>query len=376
MTVGFNVTIPVGFARIEARLDLGPDSGRRLSPARAALVWVADGADGDHDNAGTAATAARLAAASAAVRKFGNAENGASRAVILDNAAADAASRSGSARRRRLGLDPTGTGSPDPALIRALLAPELVSAVEAGSPAALWSVLRGTDHTTRCHGPGAEPSAPACMAGVYTIPVLAPGVGEELIAEIAEAKSTAGTAGRKLSIPNNQDRERTPNDGVVLDEVGLGGLAMALVTRVLAPFAQLLYPQWCPWDFDSYHAFSIHVGALAGTRQVGSATDPASGRVGADLEGPVVHRGVGDRLPLHIDICEASMNLCLGTAGFNGSRVHFAGLAGAVNAGKPGAAVGADSTVEGKVVEHVPGRAFVNLCQHFHGTDALTTGAR
>ena len=67
-----------------------------------------------------------------------------------------------------------------------------------------------------------------------------------------------------------------------------------------------------------------------------------------------------------------------GRGGFNGSSVHFAGVVGSANAtGSTGAGQNVDaSTAAERVVPHVPTRAFINLCQHFHGTDTLTAGTR
>jgi hypothetical protein len=64
---------------------------------------------------------------------------------------------------------------------------------------ALWEVIRGTDHVTRCRGAVAvdETGAPlteppnaiaACSGGVYTFPVLKPDVSRELVEEILNAK--------------------------------------------------------------------------------------------------------------------------------------------------------------------------------------------
>ena len=167
-----------------------------------------------------------------------------------------------------------------------------------------------------------------------------------------------------LSVPNNSGKPRDHRTGVVLPEAGLGGLAESLAGDVLAPLARLLHKAWTPWHLDSYHAFSIHVlhsdtGALAGERAE-----------------PVSNRNVGDRLPRHVDVCESSMNICLGNPGFNGSDVYFQNVMGTQSDDSHVDAFDASDPATLTYVRHVPGRAFINLCQHFHGTNSLAAGER
>lgn len=246
---------------------------------------------------------------------------------------------------RHLGLDEEGSS------LAELLDPALLAALTDGSPAAIWGLLRGADHETDCRGDAASSSP--CTAGVFTFPMFRPDVSRALIAEIEHAKASA--VADLFSVPNNvgDAGARSQWTGVVLDEVGLGGLATALATKVLAPLAQAVHPAWAPWHIDSYHAFSIHVAPAPSTTTAGE-------RQGADLEEMVVHRHSGDRLPSHIDVCEVSMNACLGNPGLNGSSVHFQvpGQSGETS------------------VAHVPGRAFINVCQQRHRTDRMTAGVR
>lgn len=123
---------------------------------------------------------------------------------------------------------------------------------------------------------------------------------------------------------------------------------------VLKPLARVAFPEWAAVSIDSYHAFSIHV-ARPGKRR-------ASG---------VENRLVGDSLPSHIDICEVSMNICLGRE-FNGTDMIFRGVNGLKGGGGAGGGDGAGDIR----IPHVPGRAFLNLCQHYHGTLPLLSGER
>jgi hypothetical protein len=102
-----------------------------------------------------------------------------------------------------------------------------------------------------------------------------------------------------------------------------------------------------------YHAFSIHV--------------HEEGVISADFEGTQPKDAPG--LRGHIDVCEVSMNICLGTSEFTGSAVYF-GPAGQ----ESNELRSSDDLVEtGVRVAHVPGRAFINVCQHYHGVEPLVS---
>ena len=176
--------------------------------------------------------------------------------------------------------------------------------------------------------------------------VLVPHAAKLISEFISECKQKSNS--HNLTIPNNfkDNQLRTKYMGVVLDEIGLGPLAEAFLKGVLVPLSRVLHPNWSTSFIDSYHAFSLHVGGGIGHRRAS----------------PVEHAVVGDRLPSHIDICEVSMNLCLGNI-FSGSEMLFQKVSGS------------DNVVQ-QHLEHRPGYAFLNLCQHFHGTDALTSGER
>lgn len=65
------------------------------------------------------------------------------------------------------------------------------------------------------------------------------------------------------------------------------------------------------------------------------------------------------------------MNICLGDQ-FEGSAVIFG------PAGKENNELGSsdDLVKTGQRVAHVPGRAFINVCQHYHGVEPLASGSR
>ncbi len=230
-----------------------------------------------------------------------------------------------------------------------LLDPRLLTALRNGTVAAL-SALLGVQPDAR------TPTAESPPPRVPSFPVLRPTAAALLIDYIDGCKqqNAAAAAGRPddtLTIPNNfdDDKPRSPWTGVVLDEIGLGPLAEALLLAVVQPLSRVLFPEWGA-VLDSYHAFSLHVGTSDGRRQ-----------------SAVEHRVVGDRLPSHNDICETSINICLGR-NFSGSAMQFQNVNGRQGEGT--------SPPHQQHLEHVPGRAFLNLCQHYHGTNALVSGER
>ena len=103
----------------------------------------------------------------------------------------------------------------------------------------------------------------------------------------------------ELRLPNNVGRARGPTSGVVLSEIGLYDLSHALVKYILAPLGRIMYPLY-GFDVDSFHAFSLHV----------VPSDHGEARAGESY------------LRTHIDICEFSMNICLGDT-FQGGMYYF-----------------------------------------------------
>ena len=124
--------------------------------------------------------------------------------------------------------------------------------------------------------------------------------------------SDCSWTGSELSLPNNAEDERTPRTGVVLDEIGLDLLAKELASKVLAPIGKLTHPQWTNGvtGLDSYHAFSIHIAPDA-VQQLDKSdhTGPPTQQWKAE-EDPTLNDA--QALRGHIDICEISMNVCLG----------------------------------------------------------------
>ena len=175
---------------------------------------------------------------------------------------------------------------------------------------------------------------------VYRFPILQLNVSQHIVEEIVNAKQVFKN--EELRLPNNVGRARGPTSGVVLSEIGLYELNHALVKYILAPLGRIMYPLW-GFEVDSFHAFSLHV----------VPSDHGEARAGESY------------LRTHIDICEFSMNICLGNT-FQGGDVLFQNAGFGINNGSAGYTE----------VKHLPGYAFLNLCQQFHGTSRHKKGAR
>ena len=169
--------------------------------------------------------------------------------------------------------------------LHSVLAPELLAALATPTPDALWRLVRAPD---AAHHP------------VYTIRLLSDHGASRLTAELTHAHASnltarptnnvsdglresalppseqgvpvapgtgaetgADSAGQTPSVQEREAGAQTVvRDGpasLLLDEVGLDGVAHALAGAVLAPLARLLFPEWTDGGrLDSYHAFSIH----------------------------------------------------------------------------------------------------------------------
>ncbi len=167
-------------------------------------------------------------------------------------------------------------------------------------------------------------------------------------------------------------REGLPS--LLLDEVRLRGVAHALAGAVLAPLAQLLYPEWTHGGLlDSYHAFTIHRRSAAAVQEdwfrPSSNSEPGTEQVPQGTDGAAARR-VG----MHSDVCEVSLNVALRVSDdLEGSRVGFEpGFVGGGDGG--GSSEGGGRQV--LWLSHEAGDAFVNLCQHRHGVDPLARGER
>lgn len=373
------LSLPTGYSLIQAELR-EPDSVGRSALAHAA-IWAASPRNGD-----LASEVALLADAHAVVRQDEHDDRTARRRVVAENAARYEQQRL--RRHPRLTLGEGGAKH-----LSKLLEPSLVAALARArdSPQELWEVLRGTDHVTRCLGtvavdetgmPLTEPpsAVAACSSGIYTLPVLTRAARSDLVEEILSAKRSP--IGPELSMPNNGQDERTERTGVVLNEIGLDVLANELAAQVLAPVSAVTHPEWSRGigGLDSYYAFSIHVAPVSSdSLEQNDRSSPPSQQWKSE-EDSTPNDAPG--LRGHIDICEVSMNICLGDErgmdGFSGSAVLF----GAVNTSNAASdaqgltGTSQDLLVNGIRVEHVPGRAFVNSCQHYHGVERLRHGER
>ena len=180
---------------------------------------------------------------------------------------------------------------------------------------------------------------------MFTLPILHESFAALLADEIDFAK---GVMGDRLSAPNNQGSK---DYGLIFDEIGLGGLAHAFVAEVLAPISALLHPRWGGRSLDGYHVFSIRVdGSSRNAQAKKRPLQPGEQRIGQ-----------------HIDVCEVSMNVCLGRV-FENSGLYFQGE----NTGGATPPTGVSETY----IDHVPGRALLNLCQHYHASSGIASGER
>jgi hypothetical protein len=191
-------------------------------------------------------------------------------------------------------------------------------------------------------GGGGAGGGGATGSNIFTLPMFTRSFGERLAHAIDEAKARFGD---QMSAPNNGGA----GYGFVLDEFGLGGLSHALAREVLAPLAQLVHPQWGSSALDGYHVFSLRV-------EGGEEEEEEEEKKKEKQE----YRAT------HIDVCEISMNVCLGRA-FRGSGMTFAG--------EDVGGQAADGVAR-SYVEHVPGRAILNLCQHHHAGSGTVGGER
>ena len=251
-----------------------------------------------------------------------------------------------------------------------VLDPALLDALRSGEPARLAALLHEVplgqrrDGTVAAAGAAASPARAvggggggsalfggggagggaggggAAGSNIFTLPMFTRSFGERLARAIDEAKARFGD---QMSAPNNGGA----GYGFVLDEFGLGGLSHALAREVLAPLARLVHPQWGSSALDGYHVFSLRV-------------------EGGEEEETEEEEERKEDKATHIDVCEISMNVCLGRA-FRGSGMTFAG--------EDVGGQAADGVAR-SYVEHVPGRAILNLCQHHHAGSGTVGGER
>jgi len=264
-------------------------------------------------------------------------------------------------------------------MLRSVLDSALYAALEQPSPATLWPLLE---------------TPTAQHARVHQFRLFSDEGAQLLADELAHAHAT----GNLDHQPTNNVSDTTsatsgsplPGSGVrssaseaaaaappslLLDEIRLDGLARALTASVLTPLSRLLYPEWTLGGrLDSYHAFSIHRRSLAPDQESwfrpSSNSEPGSAAAAAVAAGNT-STTTGVRAGVHSDVCEVSLNVALRVSpDLRGSRVGFEPGFGQ----RAGAGAGTDDNV--LWLEHRPGVAFINLCQHRHGVEPLVSGGR
>ena len=179
--------IPHGFARISAHYEQTA-STLQMVPAEYALVWASNQDIAWH------AMSQKLRKSYNEVRNS-NAESDHVRVTKINENAK---------KYHALKLHPALAESN----LFDLLHPDLVAALEDGSPAALRGILSGTDHKTRCN---TEISKLPCSSGIFTLPVFRDEVSRQLMEEIWHAKTSAMSG--LLSVPNNAEETRTERTG-------------------------------------------------------------------------------------------------------------------------------------------------------------------
>jgi len=252
---------------------------------------------------------------------------------------------------------------------------------------------------------------PVSPPTVYRIPVFSPDLGEMLLQELEHA-NTSPLAG-ELSQPQNPEghgrRPGSPPGAVMMAEIGLGTLADSLIRDVLAPIGRLIYPQWGSDSLDQWWGFSIHSRTPTDAQQIHAfvkdfldktplqkagveakrygmdttefdaalnrshpkealydvivETIRAKGWAGAHFDAQLQRVAEGKNQG-HNDICELSINICLGR-NFSRNGVWFTGWGG-LHQGH----------VEPLWVPHIPGTAYISVCQHQHGVAGPAEGER
>mmetsp|Transcript_145886 Transcript_145886/g.269017 ORF Transcript_145886/g.269017 Transcript_145886/m.269017 type:complete len:540 (-) Transcript_145886:57-1676(-) len=251
---------------------------------------------------------------------------------------------------------------------------------------------------------------PILQPGVYRLPIFSAEMAEILLQELEAANDSPLAA--ELTAPQDaQNAFRNPGEppgAVMLAEIGLGSLGDSLIQDVIKPIARLVFPHWDGDGIDSWHAFSIHrriptkdeyaekiwdfitrlgpqkvafgakfQGADPGAIDAAmAAPDPAqalnatllmlterNGWVGTNIEADL--QRVRERKETgHNDICEISINICLGR-NFTDSGVFFAGFSGLH-----------ETPVTPMWVPQVPGTGYIHVCQHQHGVIGPRAGER
>jgi len=187
--------------------------------------------------------------------------------------------------------------------------PHVISALQHGSDAALLSVLKKETPT-----------------GIYSFDLLNSKFCNLLIEEIENFEHS----GLPVMRPNSMN-----NYGVILDEIGFTPFLNELRTRVVAPFAKLLYLHKNYGELDHHHGFIVQY------------------KLTEDLD-----------LGFHYDESEVTLNVCLGKI-FQGGTLYFCGLL-------------EDPKTHKELFEftHTPGKAIFHIGKHRHGANSIKSGER
>ena len=273
--------------------------------------------------------------------------------------------------------------------VRALLSTEALAALEAPTPASLWALV----------------GVPAPGQPVYSLRLLSVEGAARLAAELNhshrdEAVKKAPTnnderAGDAGDEQDAEDADEAALPSMLLDEISLQALAHSIASAVLTPLARLLFPTWSAGgSLDSYHAFSIHRRAAAADQdswfRPSSNSEPSAVRSAwlvRDAQSNASNASrtmMSGRFGVHSDICEVSLNVALRASDdLAGSRVGFepgfdAREPVTKEQGKGGQTHSSNQAAVGDVLwlDHRPGFAFFNLCQHRHGVEPLRRGGR
>jgi len=150
--------------------------------------------------------------------------------------------------------------------------------------------------------------------GVFVFRALTPSYCEQLLKEIEKHDSVA---------PNSMNKY-----GLVLQEVGLGGLCAQILTRLVNPLTRRFYPRI--GNMYNYHGFIVHY-------------DPRKQR----------------SLDVHHDESDVTLNVCLGRK-FTGGKLLFRDDDGKILA----------------KIDHKVGQAVLHLGTHLHQAQNIRTGTR
>jgi len=196
------------------------------------------------------------------------------------------------------------------------LQPEVKAALINGSAAALHSVLHEVCRDSAGHA-------------VYAIDLFTDEFCDRILAELDHIEAS----GIPLRRPNGMNRF-----GAILSQLGFQeGLLEPLMTCVVEPFAQLLWPEWVDkGDCGESYGFVVRY------------------RIGEDVD-----------LAEHADTSNVTLNACLGRD-FIGGDLYFKGVRFTES----------DNEKEERPVGHKKGRAVLHLGGHFHGVRPITGGER